>query len=441
MDVDQLLVRFKATTSPKDQDDLLSLAREDKKRPLPGPLVLAKRRRDEEEEKRLVGTVSTEDVFNPWSKFLIESSIANFPTDLKLKVRKPFVSAEDDDVGDILDPRFVLTQLWHLVSPRNLTNCQLFVDRGGLSYALVALSSRQPCVRRIAYSILQRFYRQLETMTFSSFKDRQLWLNFVDLLRSCLTQDNQQLRRLRTSFYTNCISVLRDPGHKLFLNVRQLVLNNLTEDIEIANELVKMSRSSHPKSHKESFEWAMTVMVHGIDQKEDFDLLDKCLAFDLLIEPGSSPLFTPEERKMVLFVIDEASKISEAAKSMCMKNALISFLNTLLLVPDMDEISLVSIFRIACNICMHCSHSSSHFPDTVELELCQLFLSLSRYASKLIASRAKLASKFINCFIKIATLVSERRGSQSWLVVCGDDLNHIRDVERQLSACGIHSQS
>lgn len=444
-DMDQLLLRFKATTSSQDQEYLLSLVREDKKRPLSGPLIIAKRQRtkeeneEEEEGKRLVSTVSTEDVFNPWSKFLIESSIAAFPTAVKLKVAKAYANAGDSDVDIMLDPRFTLPQLWHLVSPRHVTNCQVFVDRGGLSYALVALSSRRPCIRKIAYSILQRFYRQLETMQFSSFKDRQLWINFLDMLRSCLTQDNQQLCRLRTSFYTNCISVLRDPGHKLFGDVRQLVLDHSADDAQIARDVVRMAKSSHPKCHKEALEWSLSVMVQGIDQKEDFDLLDKCLAFDFLIEPASSPLFKPEERQMVLFVFEEASKIREAAKCLSRKNALLPFLNTLLFEVELDDVSLVTLFKIACNFSSHYCNDNSDFPDTLLFELCQLLQSLLHHASTLTTCRAPLASKFLNCFIDITTLISQRRGTTDWLTVCDDDLLLIKNIERQLTDAGIHS--
>jgi hypothetical protein len=433
-DVQQLLLRFKATTSPQDQQDLLSLVQEDKKNLLSGPLLLGKKQRDECEQ-RVVNTISTEDVFHPWSKFLIESSIANFPTSLKLKPHTQFVPSDaDEDVDSILDPRFVLPQLWHLLSPRNLINCQSFVDRGGLSYALVALSSKQAGVRKIAYSVLQRFYRQLESMTFSTFKDRQLWLNFMDMLRICLTEENQQLRRLRTSFYTNCISVLRDPNHKLFGDVRQMILSHPNDDMEVAKELANMIRCSHPKSHREAFEWPLTVIVQGMDQFEDFDLLYKSLVFDLLLGPAVSPLFTTEERQMVLFVIEQASKMREAAERLCHKNALIQFLNAILFEPEVDEVSVVSMTRIACNISHHyCKRERDIPPDPLLFEVCDLLLTLSRHASKFSDRRKKLLSKFFDSFIHVATLVSVRRGSKDWLMLCDEDLTHIRTIESRLS--------
>ena len=328
-----------------------------------------------------------------------------------------------------LDPRFVLTQLWHHVAARNLTDCQVFVDRGGLSYALVALSSRQVCVRKLAYSLLQRFYRQLESLPFATFKDRQLWLNFLDMLRSCLTQANQQLRRLRTSFYTNCVSVIRDPSHPLFADVRQLLLKHATIDEDIADDVVRLLASSHPKSYREAALWALTVMLQGIDEKEDFDLLNKRLAFDRLIDLFSCETCSLQEKQLVLNVMEKACKIKEAAMSLCSKAAVIPFLNDLAFDMQLDSSLVAPLIQTACTVCDHCFDDAASPARRREKESCQLLLSLTRHASRLTEKERLLVRRYVSLLRRLVDLLCTDSKSSGWLLVCQADLKYLKTLE------------
>lgn len=424
MDVPLVLERFTATNSAQDQDDLSALYRHDKRKPLSGPLLLGKRKQPDGEAGN---TIKTSDVFAVWSESLILNSISHFPTSVKLKARKRIKLYLEEDV-QILDPRFVLTQLWHLLSSRNLVDCRHFIDKNGLSLILVALSSRQSCVRKIAYSALQRFYRQIESQTFATFKDRHFWLNFIDSLRCGLKEENEQLRRLRTSFLTNSIRILRQPLHVLFPQIRDLVLNHSNSDSELASEVLKLMQSAHPASHKQAFEWALAVITQAMDQKEDFELLNECRVFDFLIESGSSPLFSPIEHQLVLTAFEATSRIEGTFPVLCKNNALIVFLNDKTFERELDKASVVTISSIACNIAKHyCTDSGD---GTFLRDFCQLLLSLTRHVSKLDASRKTVIQKFNDIVFQTLECVKKKRSVADFLQVCNQDIHHLKKIQK-----------
>lgn len=430
VDMDEVLLRFRGTTSSQDQQDLLSIAKLDKKRPLSGPLMLRKKNRTETPDRTAVPTI---DLFRMWPRTLIRDSITNFQTGVKLRIQRKSL-LQSADGTEILDPRFALMQIWHLLSARNLVDCEMFVKRGGLSYILVALSSCQPCIRRVAYSTLQRFYRQLESLPHNSYKDRQLWLNFTDVLRSALTTENQQLRRLRTAFYSNAIPLIQKPDNLLFGDVRQIFLNSSHSDADIASELIRFLKSAHPKNHSDALHWSLVVMSEGLDQKEDFDLLDKRGFVDLLVNFCSSPLLTSFERQRILIVIEKASRIKEAARLMCSRNALISFMNGLVLDESIGD-DLLTVFQISCNLSKCWTEDLSQTPSSsIALELCGLLLCLSRHASHVSERSKNLSVQYVDQVFKVIALVGEHRQSFSWLSSCESDLEQIRSLNCKLDA-------
>jgi nucleolar pre-ribosomal-associated protein 1 len=279
----------------------------------------------------------------------MRDTIHSFPYELALDEEEP-------NVQKVFDPRFVLPLLFHQISPQNLVNCHQFVELKGLFYTLAALSSSSLDIRKLAYSILTRFYCQLESSTF--YKDRLLWMSFLDNLRCGVKEDNEQLPRTVTMFLTAVIEVLMTPDHFMSDQLRKFMTQVTQFDGDnILKFLISLIVVSDTKKHLQFSEWSLKLLAESVSTDMDFRLCHEHKLFSLIMELNQSQLSILTTKKLFLDVMTKTLMLETAAKTLSMENGLSQWLLLEVLevkrkekVNDEYKASLTKIVTQVCSI-------------------------------------------------------------------------------------------
>lgn len=246
----------------------------------------------------------------------MRDSIQSFPFDLELnqtEYSKP--------LNNILNPRFVLPLMFHQISPQNLVNCHKFVELKGLSYSVTSLSSNSLDIRKLGYSILTRFYGQLESSTF--YKDRILWMSFLDNLRCGVKEENEQLPRTVTLFLTKVIEVLMSPDHFMNEQIRQFLTQVSQFDGDnVVKFLISLLVALDAKKHLVLSEWSLKLLTDSINTDSDFELCQKHGLFSLVMQLSHSQLTNLATKKLILHLLENVIKLELAVKTLSLENSL-----------------------------------------------------------------------------------------------------------------------
>ncbi|KAI1291929.1 Nucleolar pre-ribosomal-associated protein 1 [Halotydeus destructor] len=319
----RLLTSYNATLATGDQDILRKLVRRDGKHSLLEMRNISWGPKVEENagEQSVTGIKhqKLEDVLRMFHWDMMKRSISQFPLHIDLDF--------EGDVEElpVYDPRFVLPLLYHQLAPQNLINCYHFVELRGLSYTLVALSSFSLQVRALAYAILSRFYQHLEASTF--YKDRQMWLTFLDALRCGMKAENEQLHRITSSFLTDILDVLLAPGSLMHEAVRGYLsgIEEFSAD-GIMKFLMRLQQNSNAITGAQYAEWSLMCLVKGSQTELDYHLCKKHQLFTNLMSFSLSTLPEYSTKIAILKLLESTLKLEIAAKELSLERGLTSWL-------------------------------------------------------------------------------------------------------------------
>ncbi|XP_023232572.1 nucleolar pre-ribosomal-associated protein 1-like [Centruroides sculpturatus] len=124
-------------------------------------------------------------------------TILNFPLNLDLKPGVQELKYVETELDKIYDPRFLLSLFIVLLTPGSLVNCRKFIESKCLALIFTSLSSSVLNIRKAGYYVLHQFYEHLEG---SRFKEKDLWLGILKLMKHNITKSNIKLSYLVTLF-------------------------------------------------------------------------------------------------------------------------------------------------------------------------------------------------------------------------------------------------
>lgn len=226
-------------------------------------------------------------------KFMRET-IAAFPIDLPLNDRNIYTYSKAQATlqttpDRIYDVRFVMPLLYHAVSPSLFVDCRDFIARRCLALTLTGLSSEDPQMRALCYKILERYYEHLLS---ALLIDKQLWINFLDLIRNSIPARNAKLRFLFTTFLSRIIDVLLHPDKdKMYELVKEFLAGRprlRIDTIEIYDDLLLCSDVDY---YNNNLRWLVTLFRDGLQSKCDLKVLT-----DLNVIPQVMCLYNSELR-------------------------------------------------------------------------------------------------------------------------------------------------
>lgn len=225
---------------------------------------------------------------------MMKETISAFPIDLLLNSKEIYTFSKLQlDFGAapsrIYDIRFVIPLLYHSVSPSLFVDCRDFIARRCLALTLTGLSSEDHQVRALCYKILERFYEHLLS---ALMIDKQLWINFIDLIRNSITTPNARLRFIFTTFLVKIIDILLHPdSDKMYELIKEFLAGKprlRIDTIEIYDDLLLCSDVD---CYNHNLRWLLSLFRDGIRSKNDLKVV-----FDLNVIPQVMCLYNSELR-------------------------------------------------------------------------------------------------------------------------------------------------
>lgn len=230
----------------------------------------------------------------------------------------------------------ILTQLWNILSPSEVVNCSNFIEYGFLFGPVTCLSSNDPHVRSIAYSVLQRFYCHMDSG--EDFVHRRFWTNFIDNIRCLQETCNQQLPSIITSFFSHFIDVFGKASHPL-LKFCAKTIETCKSSTDIWKSLKLLLRSSDPLSHAIQTNWSLKVIHESCSsgRREDLNELLSHGIFDLLIQLVSSSSTSTDTKILAAEIVEKCSRDELIVRKLCLDHCVYSFL--LVLAIDFSNVT------------------------------------------------------------------------------------------------------
>lgn len=208
---------------------------------------------------------------------MMQATIESFPIDLPLNSRSIYVYSDEQAVFQkspekFYDVRFVMPLMYHSVSPSLFVDCRDFIARRCLALTLVGLSSEDYQMRALCYKILERYYEHLLSHLMI---DKQLWINFLDIIRASIPTANARLRFIFTTFLTRIIDVLLHPhADKMYELVKEFLAGRprlRTDTIEIYNDLLLCSDVDY---YNNNLRWLVTLFRDGLRSDMDIKVVE-----------------------------------------------------------------------------------------------------------------------------------------------------------------------
>lgn len=263
------------TLSPEDQQKFIKIDRSSSY----GDLLQSVKQRLEstcDAQPNFKDQSSSKFVLALMDKKQMKETITAFPLDLALNDKSVYTLSKLQKVLNtpaecVYDVRFVMPLIYHAVSPSLFVDCRDFIARRCLALTLTGLSSEDPQMRSLCYKILERYYEHLLS---ALLIDKQLWVNFLDLIRNSIPCANSKLRFIFTIFLTKIIDVLLHPNKdKLYELIKEFLAGRprlRIDTIEICDDLLM---SSDVESYNYSLRWLMTLFRDGLQSVLDLKTL------------------------------------------------------------------------------------------------------------------------------------------------------------------------
>lgn len=267
---------YKFTLSLEDQEKFIAISRESKY----GELLRSLKPNPDGQEQAVnfKEQSSSKFVLAQIDKKIMKETVNAFPIRLYLNYKQIYQFTEQElsfhaPPDRLYDPRFVMPLLYHVVSPSLFVDCRDFIARRCLALTLTGLSSEDPQMRAICYKILERYYQHLLS---ALLIDKQLWINFLDLIRNSIPLANTRLRYVFATFLVRLIDVLLHPDKdKMYELVKEFLTGRprlKIDTIEIYNDLLLCSDVDY---YNNNVRWLVTLFRDGLRSEMDLPVLNK----------------------------------------------------------------------------------------------------------------------------------------------------------------------
>lgn len=350
-------------------------------------------------------------------KKLMKETVNSFPLDLPLNDRNLYTFSKlhnsmGVDPSKIYDVRFVMPLIFHAVSPSLFVDCRDFIAKRCLALTITGLSSEDPQMRSLCYYILERYYEHLLS---ALLIDKQLWINFLDLLRNSIPAPNTKLRFIFTTLLSKIIDVLLHPDKdKLYELVKEFLAGRprlRIDTIEIYDDLLLCSDVAN---YNYNLRWLMTLFRDGLVSPNDLKV-----AIDLNVIPQAMCLYNSELRfdranETIISIFIKIASIENGSQLLVDEHSFLPWLHHIILYHVQQDIS-----EIKSNT------KSESFQDTTK-SISSLVFSLvdSLLKTKIVSLSLPRLLELTTVFIALHSLVIKSKSCP----VLGYYLNYVRIV-------------
>ncbi|RNA27971.1 Nucleolar pre-ribosomal-associated 1 [Brachionus plicatilis] len=239
-----------------------------------------------------------------------------------------------------------ITKIW-LITP-NVVDVLQFIQSNCLAYLFSSLSSDCAKLRMLAYGSLFRFVSHLEN---SRVYCKNIILYVIDLLRNSLDKENQRVSSVISVFLAETVSIIVEPGHKLYKPLVSFYLLKPVLDLANVPEFYKFFNSSSLEFREER-RWIMTVLVSGIRSSLEYRLYQKRFIYRQLLSIYESKMSDNDLKSLILDLLIKTCESKYALIDLVKKHFFIIWLSSVLNSLLIDEkkiflfIKMLSIYNL-----------------------------------------------------------------------------------------------
>ncbi|CAL1527817.1 unnamed protein product [Lymnaea stagnalis] len=198
----------------------------------------------------------------------------------------------------------------------------MFVERGCLSYLLIALSSHDATNRLLAYQALNDFYLHSD----GSRLQERVEVNFMlDLLNASRVKDGQKLSFVVALFFARVVKLFMYPADPLYMPIFRFLVAKPEMDLSNVPEFYKLFYSSGVQ-YKQERNWVLSLLCDGMRETADYWLYQKKHIFKILMCFHDSVLSDVHSQGLILSALRNACKEKFVAVDLVKNHGLVSWL-------------------------------------------------------------------------------------------------------------------
>ncbi|XP_059146609.1 nucleolar pre-ribosomal-associated protein 1-like [Physella acuta] len=252
----------------------------------------------------------------------IQDSILNFPVRRVQSGTEILDADEYKSKPECYDPNFLLKLFCQILTPDKIVPLRIFVEKGCLSYLLIALSSHDLQTRLLAYHALNDFYLHAEG---SRWQERQEVTFLLDLLNASRSKDGQKLTYILALFFSRVVKLMLYPADPLYMPIFRFLVAKPEMDLTNVPEFYQLFFSGTVQ-YKQERNWLLVLLRDGMRENSDYWLYQKKLIFKILMCYHDSMLSDRHSQELILGVIRNACREKSVAVDLIKKHGLLSWL-------------------------------------------------------------------------------------------------------------------
>ncbi|KAH9500431.1 nucleolar pre-ribosomal-associated protein 1 [Bulinus truncatus] len=324
-----LIGSYNATLSETDQRLLLMIKKcqKDSDKKFECPCVWGKAAAEYHTVSKVLGPsldkeASVKSIIEQLNQQQMVESMLHFPLRRTQKCTSIMEASEFKSESSCYDPNFLLPLFVQILSPDKIVPLQLFVERGCLSYLLVALSSHDVESRLLAYHALNDFYQHAEGSRWQERKE----INFLlDLLNSSRDKTGQKLPYVIALFFARVVKLLLHPADPLYVPIFKFLLAKPEIDLHNVPEFYQLFFSS-TLQYKQERCWLLSLLSDGVRETSDYWIYQRKLIFKIIFSFYDSALCDDKSQVLILKTMKNALKEKFIAVDLVKKHGLMAWL-------------------------------------------------------------------------------------------------------------------
>ncbi|XP_023375485.1 nucleolar pre-ribosomal-associated protein 1 [Pteropus vampyrus] len=241
-------------------------------------------------------------------------TILHFPQNRRLlppeDAQEPiFKDKSTADLGGLYDPCFLLHLFSELTRPEFVVDCRKFLDSNALGLTVAALSSYDPQMRAVAYSVLAAYYSHVEG---ARFRERSQVLYLLDVVRNGIRTRNMRLTFTLSLFIAKAALQMLKPEEHMYLKINKFLLSHEFLNMSKVPGFYQFFYSSDFEQNTER-EWIFGILRQGIRDKHCYELYARRGVFHIILSFFNTPLCDEVTQNWVLEILQNAARDAKSA--------------------------------------------------------------------------------------------------------------------------------
>ncbi|RUS16670.1 hypothetical protein BC937DRAFT_90940 [Endogone sp. FLAS-F59071] len=257
-------------------------------------------------------------------------SYARFP------ITRSFLNKEQDvndeeSAAPTYDPAFLLPLFSSLMAYGNQLDCRKFIETNALGYVVVAMSSLEGEVRKVAYFLMDEFYILLGHAT---FREKKQILLLLDSLKNAIADSNdkdvilQRIPTIITVFVAHALGILLQPAHFMYPHVNKFLLQRPFIDLEDIPMFYSLFNTSSFSLKKDRV-WILRLLSAGVKCPEDYKLFKRRHVWDIISSYYNSQIADSITRSIVIEILFNITAIPITTIDLLTHSGLLTFFHNM----------------------------------------------------------------------------------------------------------------